>query len=341
MQHRQEAPECLSVRSVTLREVAGGATPFPSRVREAICSAVGSIRRDELESLLKVHEADPGNLDGRVEMEIRKLAPLLTVVANQPVSSAVRFNSDLVIEAGDDLVCLEIEKSYLARFELDVLKMQVFAAQTAKARPAVRCFGAFIVPTDNVVARHIAGGSRESSYAYLCRLSRLIAEIAPLQIEDILIVGYGVLAPEGEQEAPQKPQSRGESVLRADGLLPDDAIIKGLRRYPTGLILDLRRRLAAACPGLCEKFNPRVRYLGYSRKGESDSVYMHVQKRRLVLDLRLSAERADEVRQSGLQVKPRMNYQGMAGWLTGVLVPHGTDHQAVVVQLVLEALQGD
>lgn len=83
-----------------------------------------------------------------------------------------------------------------------------------------------------------------------------------------------------------------------------------------------------------------MRYLGYARKGTRDSVYVYVQEKQLVLDLRLSAERADEVRRSGLKVRPRNNYQGRAGWLTGVRVPHDTDRADLALQLILDALRG-
>jgi hypothetical protein len=39
-------------------------------------------------------------------------------------------------------------------------------------------------------------------------------------------------------------------------------------------------------------------------------------------------------------VKHRSNYQGRAGWLTGLLVPHDTSNLDVIVDLAVEALHG-
>ena len=183
----------LSVVSVSMREAAGIGSRFPPRLREVLSQAVGRVSPEELSGLLAKHEADPANFDARIEQNIRELAPSLVMAKNEPVSPLGRFNSDLVLRTADTAVCVEIEKGRLSRFELDILKMLAFATRCKSERPAVRCFGAFIVPMDNVVARHVTGTGRESSYEYLTRLSRLVVQMAPLAVEDILLVGYPTL----------------------------------------------------------------------------------------------------------------------------------------------------
>jgi hypothetical protein len=322
-----------------MREAAGIGSRFPPRLREVLSQAVGRVSRAELPGLLAKHEADPANFDARIEQNIRELAPSLVMAKNEHVSPHGRFNSDLVLRTADTAVCVEIEKGQLSRFELDILKMLAFATRCKSERPAVRCFGAFIVPTDNVVARHVTGAGRESSYEYLTRLSRLVVQIAPLAVEDILLVGYGVSSPRPRFRTQRKRGARGQPVIRSDGLLLDEVLAAELGGRPPALVLWLRKRLAATCQGIQEKLNPRSRYLGYARSGRSDVLYVYLQKQRLVIDIRLPADRAGQVRRLGFEVKPRLNYQARAGWLTGIRVPYGTLKRGALADLAIEALR--
>ena len=76
----------LFVRSVTLREVIGDEGRFPTRLRQPICDAVAGIGAEELAGLLAKHEADPGNFDGMVEANLRRLNSSLAVKANCRIS---------------------------------------------------------------------------------------------------------------------------------------------------------------------------------------------------------------------------------------------------------------
>ena len=275
----------LGVCSVTVRASAGGRDHFPGAMNDLLCKAVSTISDDELQTLMARQESDPANLDGRIEEIIRSMCPSLTVRANHRGIEGTKFNSDLVLETDNALICLEIEKSPMARFEFDILKMQAFASQWLAKRPSTKVYGAFIVPTDNVVARHISGNSRESSYKYLQRLSRLVVQIDPLILADILIVGYGTSArnEEATQGLPAhvkkvSPKARGKSsqnVIAGPGLRPEELLWSAFRGYPQELVNKLRERLAAEFPNLREKINPRGRYLGYANRG-SDAIYVYV-----------------------------------------------------------------
>lgn len=331
----------LSISSVTLRETTGKDATFPAQPRERLCEAVEIITVNELGNLLSKHETDTGNFDGRIADNLRRLAPSYTIESNRRISSVTRFDTDLVIHADGTVICVEIEKGYLARFEFDILKMQAFASQRKSEGSQAPVFGAFIVPTDNVVARHISGGSKESSFRYLQRISRLIAQIRPLLIEDLLIIGYGIVKTQQETDMPTRREEGTQRQLDwVDGLIPDKdlAILQG---YPTELLHRLRRRLAAACPKLREKFNPGSRYLGYANGPSRDALYIYVQKKALVMDMRLPADMTEDLRARGFDVRPRDNFQGRQGWLTGLHVPHDSDREKEVVALMVEALQGE
>ena len=341
----------LEVRSVTVREVTGGSSLFPGEMNDLLCKALSAISVEELQELMDKHESDRANFDGRIEEIIRSMRPDLTLYANHPVFAGAKFNNDLVLETDGSAVCLEIEKSYLARFEFDILKMQAFASRLSAKRPDAKAYGAFIVPADNVVARHISGNARESSYRYLQRLGRLVAQIDPLPLDDVLIVGYAASmsdeqVSQRELKAMKKgPPSAGEKssgnvVIANAGLLPEELLWDVLKGYPQELVSELRKRLAAERPKLREKINRNSRYLGYSNGG-SDAMYVYVRKNDLRIDMRVSAELSDELSRLGLKVKHCDNFQAKSGWLTGLIVPHDTDKVADVAKLAIEALAGE
>lgn len=86
-----------------------------------------------------------------------------------------------------------------------------------------------------------------------------------------------------------------------------------------------------------EKINRRSRYLGYANRG-SDAMYVYVRKNDVLIDIRLSADLAEDLKLLGFEVRPRDNYQAKSGWLTGLIVPHDTDKFAKVLKLAIEAL---
>ena len=338
----------LNVRSITVREAAGGNSLFPDAVSRLLCGAVAAIANEELPGLMSRHESDHANFDGRIEDTIRSMCADQLLQANHPACEGLKFNNDLVLETDGGLVCLEIEKGPSARFEFDILKMQAAASQWLAKRPEAKVCGAFIVPADNVVARHISGNARESSYEYLRRLARLIVRIDPPILTDILIVGYSTSPPEGHtpprqskgtwKAAPNVERDGPPNVIKAEaGLLPDEVVWDALKGYPQELVAALRKQLVTACPGLCEKINRTSKYLGYSNGG-SDAVYVYVRKKDLLLDLMVSADLSVDLEQRGFEVRPRDNFQAKSGWLTGLIVPHGTDKFADVVKLAMQAL---
>ena len=104
-------------------------------------------------------------------------------------------------------------------------------------------------------------------------------------------------------------------------------------------ILALRNSLVSEFPNICEKVNYKSPYLGYSNDNQSDALYVYLQKKKMVIDMRVSKEEAENLREKGVTVKPRNNFQNKAGWLTGVSVPYDSDKLDVVVELAKLALK--
>jgi len=337
--------------STTIQEVVGNKCRFPSSLRQIICQSVEQIPIEDMEQLLSKHEADPDNFDGRIESNLKSIAPrAASINTNQRISNQTRFNSDIVIHKGDISICLEIEKGYMSRFEFDILKMQTFASNLLREKPKMHVFGAFIVPADNVVARHISGKSNESSYKYLVRLSRLVVQIKPALLDDILIVGYSTSELRKEIKFVKRRKTLSSShpdkylVKSKEGIEGEKAIKLKLSKYPLllALVLKLRKELASKLPELYEKANfNSIKYLGYANGNRSDALYMYIQtrKQRLVLDIKVSKDEVKNLRNQGFKVNPRNNFQSKDGWLTGVSVSYDTDKLAVIVDLASLALK--
>ena len=135
---------------------------------------------------------------------------------------------------------------------------------------------------------------------------------------------------------------KGTYVIRAKiGLLSNLAWRRTLKDYPTSLICLIRERLLKKIPELSEKFNSNSRYFGYWIGDDKDRVYIYVQKEQLVIDLCISSDFATALKKQGFKVKPRDNFQGQAGWLTGWQVPHSTTKIGFVVTQLCKAFKSN
>ena len=187
----------------------------------------------------------------------------------------------------------------------------------------------------------------------MSKIGTFVAQITPPLIEDILIVGYSVSDLKKSVELTKKPKSASaRRVVHRDTTTINSYIVnsdegaKGLTDikqkliiYPLEFVLALRNRLASEFPNLYEKVNYKSPYLGYSNGNQSDALYVYLQKKKMVIDMRVSKEEAENLRENGVTVKPRNNFQGRAGWLTGVSVPYDSDKLDVIVELAKLALK--
>jgi len=121
-------------------------------------------------------------------------------------------------------------------------------------------------------------------------------------------------------------------ILAEKGLLEEPAWRVKLQSFPLGLICLIRKELLKSVPGVTEKFNGNSRYFGY--RDDKDRIYIYIQKKQLVIDLCISPDFASTLINHGFKVKPRDNFQGQNGWLTGWQVPHTrTDINFIVKSL--------
>lgn len=134
---------------------------------------------------------------------------------------------------------------------------------------------------------------------------------------------------------------RSENVIKSkSGLLPEKTWQLFLLGYKTQFLNWLRVELSANRDQLVEKFNKGLMYFGYSLKGSSDCIYLYIQKKKFVIDVKLDPKLAANLRNQGFNVSLRQNFQAQAGWLTGWDIPVDIDlaKRQVVLDYLLKAL---
>ena len=130
-------------------------------------------------------------------------------------------------------------------------------------------------------------------------------------------------------------------LTRAErGLLNDRVWQRTLQGYPTSLLCSIRQILRKKVPGITESFNTNSRYFGYWVGTEKDTAYIHVQKKKLRIDLCISRDFEAAIRKAGFKIRYSHNFQGRAGWLTGWQVPHSTDNIGTVMKWLCKAFLG-
>lgn len=137
----------------------------------------------------------------------------------------------------------------------------------------------------------------------------------------------------------QRTRSGNEIIQTDTGLLEDTAWKFEFCPYPIELLCSIRQALVETVPGLAEKFHPKLRYFGYRVGADKEKVYIYVLKKKLIIDLCINPSFIEELRRTGFKVKPRNNFQGQRGWLTGWEVPQSTLNIKPVVKWLCKALK--
>jgi hypothetical protein len=120
---------------------------------------------------------------------------------------------------------------------------------------------------------------------------------------------------------PQKPYL----IQSNDGLLHVQQWECFFSGYPANsieLVILLRKDLASRITTIREKVNGKIRYFGYSTAKSSDRLYIYVQLKKVVVDIKVDRDRAKKLQSQGFKVTFRHNWQYKAGWLTGWEIPY-------------------
>ena len=147
-----------------------------------------------------------------------------------------------------------------------------------------------------------------------------------------------------------RKRRRSKNIESADvGLVKDivwqKSLKKSLQDRDIAFLCSIRESLNEKISGLTETFNKKSRYFGYWTGTDKDRVYIYIQKEDLRIDLLISRDFEEEIRQEDedFEVHHVNNYQGRAKdrWLTGWYVPYSTKNINVVVKYILKAFEGN
>lgn len=114
---------------------------------------------------------------------------------------------------------------------------------------------------------------------------------------------------------------------------------KGKYARASSTLQTLRETLSGRVPGFKEKLNPRGGYVGY-RTTRSDRAYVYVQPTFLVIDIQRPRTIEPTLKKTGIEIIYRNNYQGRAGWTTGIRLLHDAPLSQVemVADQIIQAL---
>jgi spermidine/putrescine-binding protein len=129
-------------------------------------------------------------------------------------------------------------------------------------------------------------------------------------------------------------------ILSEKGLVNDSVWESEMKDYPTTLVRVIRERLVKEIPAIKEKVNTYMQcYFGYWKGQDKDRAYLYLQDKCLRIDLCISRDNEEAIKEAGFKVHFVNNYQGIAGWLTGWQVPHNTENIDTVMKWLCMAFR--
>ena len=339
----------------TMREKVGLEASFREDLRALLVSVIEKLGQAEALAALRRPEDAADNLDGLIADRVREaLGAPWDLRREDRVAQGPRFANDFTLLHPSCAVSVEIEKGDRGRLDLDLLKMIAFAAR----HHPVPAFGVLIVPLRQKLARDVSGSKTETAFAYLRRTLALLWRSHRGNLEDVLVIGYdeGERTELGLPEIPpssgERPTSTGPDIVEGTQGLGLDEIARMiggplgevLRRSPA--LSEIRRVVLHGRAGVTERLNrgPK-KYLGYRARGR-DRADVYVQNAQLVVDVDVprTEENLGPLREAGIEVVPRRNFQWRAGWVTGVLLAHSAapEQASLVADAIVKALtRGD
>lgn len=148
---------------------------------------------------------------------------------------------------------------------------------------------------------------------------------------DVLIIGYRdprSQNQESTQVTPTRRPARDTAGLHQNTERLTFQNLMGLFGGPKGDSVErssafqrLREILLQRVPGLKEKLNPNGKYVGY-RAASSDRAYVYVQPSLLIIDVKRPRTIEPSLRNIGIEIIHRNNFQGKHGWTTGIRLSH-------------------
>lgn len=124
-------------------------------------------------------------------------------------------------------------------------------------------------------------------------------------------------------------------------LLKNTELKSIFRNRPLSFVNKLRNELINKFPNLCEKVNTNSYYFGFSVGDNKDAIYIYLQKKKMVIDVDVSRNQEPELIKKGFDIQYRNNFQGQAGWLTGLNLQYNSINYETIRDIAIEALSNN
>ena len=100
----------------------------------------------------------------------------------------------------------------------------------------------------------------------------------------------------------------------------------------------LREKLIIRFPDLREKVNKSSQYFGFATGNSSDSLYLYLQKKRMVMDINIPRSMEEKLLTKNFTIIERRNYQYKMGWITGVRIDYDCRQIEDIFEIAIQAL---
>ena len=166
---------------------------------------------------------------------------------------------------------------------------------------------------------------------------------------DVLIIGYHDPRSQNQKSTQVTPSRRpardtagmhqNTERLTFQNLMELFGGLKGDPVERSSAFQRLREILLQRVPGLKEKLNPKGKYAGY-RAVSSDRAYVYVQPSLLIIDVKRPRTIEPSLRNIGIEIIHRHNFQGKHGWTTGIRLSHNapSSQGEIVADQIIKAL---
>ena len=128
-------------------------------------------------------------------------------------------------------------------------------------------------------------------------------------------------------------------IKQGEGILFEKIFLnKVFNNKEISCINKLREKLIIRFPNLREKINKSSQYFGFSTSDNSDSFYIYLQKKKMIMDINIPYAQKEKLLIKKFTIIERQNYQFKMGWITGIHIDYDCNQIEDVFELAVLAL---
>ena len=128
-------------------------------------------------------------------------------------------------------------------------------------------------------------------------------------------------------------------IKQEEGILFEKIFLdKIFKNKDISCINKLREKMILRFPNLREKINKSSQYFGFTTGNISDSLYIYLQKKRMVIDINIPYTQKEKLLTKNFTIIKRENYQYKMGWITGIRIDYDCTQMEDLFEFIVLAL---